>query len=65
MNPAMTGMEQEMFLKYLKNCNHYFEFGCGGSTVWACDQKNIKSITSIESIMHLQKRLNLNVQKHE
>lgn len=35
--PAMTEAEQQLFLKYLKQAQHYFEFGSGGSTVWAVE----------------------------
>lgn len=36
--PAMTANEQQLFLSYLKQAKHYFEFGSGGSTVWAVEQ---------------------------
>ena len=36
--PAMTTNEQQLFLSYLKKVQHYFEFGSGGSTVWAVQQ---------------------------
>lgn len=36
--PAMTVAEQQLFLSYLKQAKHYFEFGSGGSTVWAVEQ---------------------------
>lgn len=36
--PAMTNAEQQLFLHYLKQANRYFEFGSGGSTVWAVEQ---------------------------
>ncbi|OXY83264.1 tetratricopeptide repeat protein [Oceanimonas doudoroffii] len=36
--PAMTDSEKKLFIKHLKEANHYFEFGSGGSTVWAVEQ---------------------------
>lgn len=36
--PAMTSAEQQLFLSYVKKAEHYFEFGSGGSTVWAVEQ---------------------------
>jgi len=49
MNPWMTPGEQLVFAKYLDYSTDYFEFGSGGSTVWANLRENIKSIKSIES----------------
>ena len=37
-SPAMTEDEKKLFKKYLKRATHYFEFGSGGSTVWAVEQ---------------------------
>lgn len=36
--PAMTIDEQQLFLSYVKKAKNYFEFGSGGSTVWAVQQ---------------------------
>lgn len=36
--PAMTDAEQQLFLRHLKQSKRYFEFGSGGSTVWAVEQ---------------------------
>lgn len=33
--PFMSPAERSLFKKGLKNAKHYFEFGSGGSTVWA------------------------------
>ncbi|GGB45081.1 hypothetical protein GCM10011502_17970 [Oceanisphaera marina] len=35
--PAMTEAERQLFAKHLKKAQHYFEFGSGGSTVWAVE----------------------------
>lgn len=37
-SPAMTSDEQQLFLSKLKQAKNYFEFGSGGSTVWAVQQ---------------------------
>ncbi|MDV2856432.1 tetratricopeptide repeat protein [Oceanimonas sp. CAM02] len=37
-SPAMTENERKLFKTYLKRATHYFEFGSGGSTVWAAEQ---------------------------
>ncbi|MCH4811649.1 tetratricopeptide repeat protein [Vreelandella neptunia] len=33
--PFMSSAERDLFLKSIKRAKHYFEFGSGGSTVWA------------------------------
>ncbi|WP_162816417.1 tetratricopeptide repeat protein [Halomonas sp. BN3-1] len=33
--PFMTPPERQLFLKALRKAKHYFEFGAGGSTIWA------------------------------
>ena len=57
--PAMTADEQKLFLSYLKKSQHYFEFGSGGSTVWAVKQG--LTVQGIESdpvwIQALQEKL--------
>jgi protein O-GlcNAc transferase len=47
--PRMSEPERELFLRYLKNATHYFEFGGGGSTVWATQQENIQTIQTVET----------------
>jgi len=49
MQPHMSENEKQLFKKYLNNCTHYWEFGGGGSTAWACDIATIQSIVTIES----------------
>lgn len=36
--PFMSHAERKLFKKYLKKAKHYFEFGSGGSTVWAVEE---------------------------
>ncbi|MCK0744895.1 tetratricopeptide repeat protein [Chromohalobacter nigrandesensis] len=36
--PHMSPGEKELFRSYLKNVKNYFEFGSGGSTVWAANE---------------------------
>ena len=62
MNPLMSKKEQDLFLKYLKQATNYFEFGSGGSTVWALAQPNIKSITSIEADKNFAEKMQLECQ---
>lgn len=35
LRPLMSDTERELFSKELRFANSYFEFGCGGSSVWA------------------------------
>jgi len=49
MTPAMSPGEQTLFKKYLNNATSYFEFGMGGSTVWANDTPSIVKIVCVES----------------
>ena len=49
MIPRMSKNEQELFQKYLRKATNYFEFGSGGSTVWANNEQNINKVTCIES----------------
>lgn len=37
-NPHMSEEERALFKKYLKKAKSYFEFGSGGSTVWAANE---------------------------
>ncbi|WP_163559762.1 tetratricopeptide repeat protein [Halomonas sp. NO4] len=36
--PFMSSAERDLFMNSLSRAKHYFEFGSGGSTVWAVDQ---------------------------
>lgn len=47
--PRMTSREQDLFLRYLRNASHYFEFGGGGSTVLATQQENLFTIQTVET----------------
>jgi len=49
MKPSFNKNDLEMFKTYVAKATNYFEFGSGGSTVYVSKQKNIKSITSVES----------------
>jgi hypothetical protein len=49
MQPRMSKNEQELFQKYLRKATNYFEFGIGGSTVWANNEQNINKVTCVES----------------
>lgn len=49
MNPAFTKKDISFFKKYLKDSSVYFEYGSGGSTFLAYNQKNVKKIISVES----------------
>ena len=50
MNPLMSAKEREVFKQILnrKSNQDYLEYGSGGSTVWACNNENINSVTSVE-----------------
>ena len=45
----MSTEEKDMFKKYVRKSNIYFEFGLGGSTVFACQSKNINKVFCVES----------------
>jgi hypothetical protein len=49
MKPHMSEREILTLEKYLLKCKIYFEFGCGGSTVFASSFSNIEKIYSVES----------------
>lgn len=36
--PSDDRRRTTVFLRHLKQAKHYFEFGSGGSTVWAVEQ---------------------------
>jgi len=57
MEPHLSKNDKEMFYRYFKNTNVYFEYGSGGSTYQASIRKNIKIIYSVESDIQWQKKL--------
>ena len=57
MDPHMSDNEKELFRKYLNVATHYWEFGGGGSTAWASNTENIKSIVTVESDMIYSNKL--------
>lgn len=57
MEPHLGVNDKEMFYRYLKNANIYFEYGSGGSTYQAYKQNNIKKIYSVESDIQWQNKL--------
>lgn len=62
--PHMTDSERELFKKYLSQANEYYEFGAGGSTVWAVERGLVAH--GIESdlkwVMALREKLGENCQ---
>lgn len=46
---CMKDDEKSLFDKYLSNCTNYFEYGGGGSTVFASSKSNIDRIYFVES----------------
>lgn len=61
MKPHLEKNDLEMFYKYLKNTNVYFEYGSGGSTYQASILDNIKKIYSVESDAQWQNKLKKNI----
>jgi hypothetical protein len=57
MEPWLGKNDREMFYRYLRNINIYFEYGSGGSTYHASIIDNIKKIYSVESDIQWQKTL--------
>jgi hypothetical protein len=57
MIPYLKKNDLEMFYRYLKNINVYFEYGSGGSTYQASILNNIKKIYSVESDIQWQNKL--------
>lgn len=57
LEPHLSKNDKEMFYRYLKNVNVYFEYGSGGSTYQASIRKNIRTIYSVESDILWQKKL--------
>ena len=46
---CMPDNDKKIFNSYLKKAINFVEFGCGGSTLLACNTNNIKKIISTES----------------
>ena len=57
MEPWIAENDKEMFYRYLKDINIYFEYGSGGSTYQASILNNIKKIYSVESDIQWQNKL--------
>jgi len=57
MKPHLELNDTEMFYRYLKKINIYFEYGSGGSTYQASILNNIKKIYSVESDIQWQNKL--------
>lgn len=58
MEPHFAGDEDlNMFYKYLKNANYYFEYGSGGSTYQSSICNNIKKVYSVESCLEYHLKL--------
>lgn len=57
MEPALSINDKEMFYRYLKNINVFFEYGSGGSTYQASITQNIETIYSVESDIQWQEKL--------
>lgn len=58
MQPHFAGINDlNMFYKYLKNSNYYFEYGSGGSTYQSSIHNNIKKIYSVESCLEYHLKL--------
>jgi len=49
MEPQMYPKEKALFHKELKAATSYFEYGAGGSTVWAVQEPKLKRILTVES----------------
>jgi hypothetical protein len=49
MKPAMEPLGLAAFVDRLQLSRHYLEYGCGGSTVLACQQPGIRSVISVDS----------------
>lgn len=57
MEPWLSINDKEMFYRYLKNINVFFEYGSGGTTYQASIRENIKTIYSVESDIQLQEKI--------
>lgn len=57
MKPHLEFNDTEMFYRYLKNIDIYFEYGSGGSTYQVSILNNIKKIYSVESDIQWQNKL--------
>mgnify|MGYP001962207541 CR=1 FL=1 len=49
--------DKELLLKYLNKCTNYFEFGMGGSTTIAGNNKNIEKIYSVDNDLDWYKKI--------
>jgi len=49
MTPSMDQAGLDCFKQTLQSSQCYLEYGCGGSTVYACNTAKIKNVISIES----------------
>jgi hypothetical protein len=49
MTPAMEPQGLAAFVERLRLSRHYLEYGCGGSTVLACQHPSIRSVISVDS----------------
>jgi len=61
----MTPEETAYFRDRLALATNYFEFGCGGSTVLACQMPNIKVVTSAESNLEWSQKVLAECQKQQ
>lgn len=46
--PAVNTAEDARFKELLQGSNCYLEYGCGGSTVYACNNAKVKTVISVE-----------------
>ena len=63
MKPHLAGHDLEMFYRYLRKANVYFEYGSGGSTYQANKLNNIQKIYSVESDVQWQNKLKHTITK--
>ena len=49
LKPAMEQQGLAAFVERLQRCRQYLEYGCGGSTVLACQQAGIRAVISVDS----------------
>ena len=52
-----------LFKKYLKNCNIYFEYGVGDSTIWVLENTTSRIYRLIQIKNGLKKLIYLNIKK--
>jgi hypothetical protein len=63
MEPHFEKIDKLMYYDYLKNANSYFEFGSGGSTFKAMQNKNVKKVYSVESDVNWFNKVNSDCNK--